>query len=1168
MGTYTIYDGTVINMPDGLSKVEADNIATQAFPYKAALAGTYYDREAEYNTKSGVKDLGLRWGAALARGNINEISAEMDQRAGAGNWGLSDFDAPYVTAQGLRNLGLEPEDERKVLLDGSDFTRFDLVDIGPEAIIGGVATIAELFPFPGTGAPAAIATAGALRGLTRAGQKLLTGPRSRAVTPRPPTALVPYQAQAATVASMPTAAGGFSRLTARAFSPTLLARSMRAGVGTTAASLGLEAHQSLRGTQRQSPGQIFLQAGIEGLMVGVGSLALGLPLALIGPLAGRAAQAGQKYGTGISLSRLQQRQQAMVAAEANVRNNLTGKINPETGAVFTAAEIDDIMIHVSLKELFGQEGSFGAKQMAVLEGMGVKQKGDAYVKDSIRLMETYKKAVLDLSDQNLTIPEYVRLLKQRLTQAEQTQMKDTFSVLKKFFEDPKFGSSGTAGAKSIDDIINLVGVNLSAQYRHGQGFFKTQYDGLSTLIPELQKELIDSFSPSGTATTNNLAHMVNNIADELGVGADQALNILSKLAPENRAIISKITSSLDLSTQGILGAGRKPVTLAKGIKVTANRGKPRIIPPTEAEVAAWWKGGRVGPEPKGTTISGKVLDETDSPVVNARDLYELDQGLRKVLAESMDNNNIRQGALISKQLQNQLDDTLPGNFSKEWSDVRSKYKDWIRPFNRTFEHMQKTTAQSARGFVEDIVKKRRKGVTFASLMDDLEKVMGKHVTGRAGIVKDKNGNYIAPAMSADQLIGDVGIQYMRHIKQEFNLTPDDFTNYASQGPDGLRLMRQQAGKALRALRSIEKVATDKKFKSALNKMFGNAGFTKYKSLLEQIRDGKPGAARAFNAQLSFKASQQFVDDVGKLWRQMDKKSGGGFVAENLVTQAERARVLFDIDPKSKEMYHTAMFSELYEKFLSADGLGMVEANTLLRDLGEAVYRANRDYPDSLKTILGPDFYKPMVDLATLIKGAHNIDPTAGAISAAGLPIAGIRGALNLSFSGVVKPSALMFAMARFAPGGVAWNAIRATRGYPVGGAARLPNVTPAAQAGVKTAQKFMKGALSNAQSKVNMIHSGRDGLWAASVASYMSEINATAPMENETQVLPVDQEEQEQALEQEQKQQTNNAVQQVGTNLMATLSALNSAQNPPPPSQVNVRTALAQGRSIAQGGTP
>jgi hypothetical protein len=84
----------------------------------------------------------------------------------------------------------------------------------------------------------------------------------------------------------------------------------------------------------------------------------------------------------------------------------------------------------------------------------------------------------------------------------------------------------------------------------------------------------------------------------------------------------------------------------------------------------------------------------------------------------------------------------------------------------------------------------------------------------------------------------------------------------------------------------------------------------------------------------------------------------------------------------------------------------------------------------------------------------------------------------------------------------------------------------------------------------------------------MSEINATAPMENETQVLPVDQEEQEQALEQEQKQQTNNAVQQVGTNLLATLSALNSAQNPPPPSQVNVNTALAQGRSIAQGGTP
>lgn len=1160
MGTYTIYDGTVLNMPDGLSKTEADNIATQAFPYKAALAGHYYDREAEYNTKSGVKDLALRWGAALARGNINEIAAEMNDRVGEGNWGLSDFDAPYVTAQGMRNLGLEPEDDRKVLLDGSDFSRYDLVDIGPEAIIGGVATIAELFPFPGSGAPAAVATAGALRGITRAGQKLLTGPKTKA--------LAPYQAQAATVASMPMAAGGFSRLTARALSPTLLARSMRAGVGTTAASLGLEAVQYERGTQRQTRGQVLAQAGLEGLMVGAGSFALGLPLSMIGPLANRATQMGQKYGTGISLSRLQQRQEAMVAAEANVMNNLKGKINPETGAVFTAAEIDDIMVHVSLKELFGQEGSFGAKHMAVLEGMGVKQKGDAYVKDSIRLMETYKKAVMDLDGQNLTIPEYVRALKQRLTTAEQTQMKDTFTVLKKFFDDSDFGGSATQGAKSLDDIINLVGVNLSHQYKHGQSVFFKKYGSLSTLVPDLQKAFIDSFSTDGKATTNNLARMVNNIADDLGVGATEALGILRRLSPENRAIVDKIANNVKIKTKDIHG---KPREIAEGITITANRGKPRTVPPTREEVAAWWMGGREGPEPKGTTVQGKILDEIDSPVVNASDLYLLDQGMRKGLSESMDNNHIRQGALISNQLQDQLDVTLPGNFSKEWAAVRSEYKDWVRPFNRTFKHMGKTTAQSARGFAEDLIKKRREGVTFASLMDDLEKALGGNVTGKsaAKIIRDKDGNWIAPAMSADELIGDIGVQYMRHIKNEFKLTSEDFARYAAQGPDGLRLMRHQAGRAIRALQSIEKVSTDTKFKSAFKKMFGNDGFTKYKSLLEQIRDGKPGAARAFDAQLSFKASQQFVDDVGKLWRQMDKKSGGGFIAENLVAQAERARVLFDIDPKSKELYHTAMYSELFEKFLSADGLGMVEANTLLRDLGEAVFRANRDYPDSLKTILGPQFYKPMVDLATLIKGAHNIDPTAGAISAAGLPIAGIRGALNLSFKGIVKPSALMFTMARFAPGGTAWNAVRAAKGYGTRSAASAGPVVPqAAKRGVKTAQKYMKGALTNAQKKVNWVHSGRDGLWAASVAAYMSEINATAPMEDEVQVLPVDEPEQDQAMQQQQQQQQSNAAQQVGSSLLATLSALNTAQNQPATPPTNVQNALAQGALIAQGGTP
>ena len=222
----TLTDGTKIKVPSGLNEAELDNALALAMPMRMAKYGVFYDLEKEYNTTDGVGDAGARFDAAISRGNPEETNASLDESFGEGNWGITpNTTLPYVTPEGLIHAGIEPKDDRKVLLKGSDLSVYDLIDISPELAIGASALVAELVPLPGTGAVGATAARGVLSMLSGRG---------------------------------------------------LVARSGRAGLGAGAGSLGVEGVQSLKGDQKESMGEILSRAGAETALVGLGSLVLGV----------------------------------------------------------------------------------------------------------------------------------------------------------------------------------------------------------------------------------------------------------------------------------------------------------------------------------------------------------------------------------------------------------------------------------------------------------------------------------------------------------------------------------------------------------------------------------------------------------------------------------------------------------------------------------------------------------------------------------------------------------------------------------------------------------------------------------------------------------------------------------------------------------------------------
>ena len=90
MTIYTLYDGSEVKLPDGLTDEEAENMVDKIMHEKAYAVGRTYDMTKEYDIESSVSDLGLRFDLALT-GNAEEQKEYLNKTIGKDGWGISDF---------------------------------------------------------------------------------------------------------------------------------------------------------------------------------------------------------------------------------------------------------------------------------------------------------------------------------------------------------------------------------------------------------------------------------------------------------------------------------------------------------------------------------------------------------------------------------------------------------------------------------------------------------------------------------------------------------------------------------------------------------------------------------------------------------------------------------------------------------------------------------------------------------------------------------------------------------------------------------------------------------------------------------------------------------------------------------------------------------------------
>jgi hypothetical protein len=282
---------------------------------------------------------------------------------------------------------------------------------------------------------------------------------------------------------------------------------------------------------------------------------------------------------------------------------------------------------------------------------------------------------------------------------------------------------------------------------------------------------------------------------------------------------------------------------------------------------------------------------------------------------------------------------------------------------------------------------------------------------------------------------------------------------------------------------------DAKAKQAMKQLFQQDSMKEYKALLNQIAKGSPeSAARAqqkLGLAMNFKEAEEFVGRTADV--------GANLAKSDLDTVVAQLRSLDALDKRSGEFYRDLMFSENWGRVVNA----MAEESAAKKNAAIKAWaddwiaaRSGTNGVENMTELFGKEIYKGMDDLAMNIRGALNIDPNAGALSVAEQPVSIWRNLLQLDFKGAIKPLSFMYGSKQIAPGTKAWT-----------------DVNMMLQSG-KTPSDIMKdragmasGILGNAQKAANGAMSGRNGLMAATVSSYMNEADQTYPTDDEVPMI-------------------------------------------------------------------
>ena len=995
METIRLYDGTEVQIPEGLTDGEVTNLIAKAFPAKAALQGVTSDVEREYNLTSGVKNASARFSQALAQGNTKEIKAAADADYGPGNWEITSWGELAIKPEGLRRIGVEPEDDRKVVVDEIGSSLYDLVDMAPEIAIGAASVVGEVLGpqvfVPGSGVAAGAAARGFL------------------------------------------GAFGTRRLAAQAAG---------AGIGDVAGNYGVEAVQALRGEQYETPGEIWSRAGSQGAIVAGLTFGLGLPFSAMGAATNKVANISRaKLAEGGSNKGV-----AVTADDAvQARESLTAMLKD---AGYSDADIEDVVPVLTIKHMLGDQGTFAGKFATVLEGIGSKQLGDKIPAQAVEFLSKIDNLVRAGEAAGRSQLEIADLVKGSLTKTEIAQAKKGLDGIVKLQDElgPKM-----AAAKDVTQLTDMINDALERQWKYGQDQFKSPklYGTLENPNPNLDLGNLSGYVIKNT----DVAEMLNNTAKELGTkNANDAINFFASV---DQNFLAKLDGAIEVK-DGVARAKAEGSALK-------NIPDDLVGPEFKASADAILEGG------------AKSLTE-----INANDLYQLNRKLSaKSGSRTASSQETRDGTLASSEVFNTLDKYSAG-FSKELKRVNGEYKKFVTPHKQSRRNITETSAQTPKQYVDDLVAGRKPRL-FTDIIEQLDKALeGTEAIGGRGV----------DVATTDQILGQVSSQYMRFIKDQFDLNVGAATD--------LPTLRQNAKDALKSIRTLEKADSTPKFKKTIDRLFDTQGMRDYKKALRELSDGKPEGAAKLGQVLSYKDSADFVDNISN--------TASNLSGSDLASAAAQFRNLKSVDPRAGDFYNEMFYSEVYSKVLKFGGLQSAQRNAAVKGWADDIVSSNNSSPDALKELLGPTYYKPMMDMANTIQGALNIDPSAGAISAASAPFSAVRGVINGNVLSTLKPLTFMYTMRGFGPGQPAWKRVQAA--IAKGNSQEEINkmMAPYVGASVKKARKAAGATLS-----------GRTGLLAASVSAYMNEAETTLPPEG-TPIVPKVVRQSDEEVQQQQQQ--------------------------------------------------
>lgn len=969
--TITLWDGTPVNVPEGLTDGEITNYLARIMPNKMIERGIAVDIEREFDLQSGVGDFGARFGNALASGNPDEIKAEFDGIFGKGNWGIADFSGqPFVTPDGLRAVGIEPKDDRKVMLDGTNTTVYDLVDIIPEAVVGAGALAAEIaLPFaPGTSAVGGTVARGLLSSITGRG---------------------------------------------------LIARSARAGFGDAVANVGLEGVQKLRGTQRESLGEVLQDAGTEGLIVGLGSIVLGAPFAAAGSVGNRIKAASKDMAPETQGVRPLQIDEMLDAQNRNIER-FTQKYMTEDRLSREAAEQaarQDAML-LSLRTLVGEEGTVAGNILTKIEGLGTKQLGDSFAKRTMAFMNKFRSVALEskrLGDLDATT---VAKLKANLSKSDLEFADKIMKQLTDFNKTPLGVTS--AAASTLRGFKELAEDKLLAQYRRSMKAFEGE-------------DFYGQFrNMGGEISPQRLANFLTRVSDESGLSVDEVVNAFGPDSPLHR----RITSRINIRDDGTVVP----------VKPKLNKKKE----PTNYE---------------GSSIT-------------VQDFIDADRQVRqRAYAKRTNLAAVRKNLELSAATQNEISrlPEVPSAFQKRLKEVNEKYSKFVdiyRGKNGLFEQVAKRNTDDSQQFLTGFVN-GREGAEFATLLDKLERAFGEGAVGGSIGLETK-----------EQILGALGVNFIREnrvdIQRAFEISREAG---AKKAADALKKIN-----TLEAT-MVKRVGDAKKAKQAMKQLFQQDSMKEYKAILNQIAKGSPESAALAQQKLglamNFKEAAEFVGNTAEVGANLSKA--------DLDSVVQQLRSLDALDKRSGKFYRDLMFSENWGRVINAMAEETaVKKNAAIKGWADdwIAARSGTNGVENMTELFGKEIYEAMDDLALNIRGALNIDPNAGALSVAEQPVSIWRNLLQLDFKGAIKPLTFMYGSKQIAPGTKAWT-----------------DVNMMLQSG-KTPSDIMKdkagtasGILGNAQKAANGAMSGRNGLMAAAVSSYMNEADQTYPTDDEVPMI-------------------------------------------------------------------